>query len=52
MLFVEQTSREVSFSTRKLKRRFLSLETFDHVLGNEIDQVSVQRMFISERANI
>ena len=30
-------------------RRFLFLETFDHELGNEIDQVS--RMLVSEHAN-
>ena len=48
MLLVEQTSREINCFARK-HRSFLFLETFDHVLGNEVDQVSP--MFISEHAN-
>ena len=49
MLLVEQTSREINCFARKHYRSFLFLETFDHVLGNEVDQVSP--MFISEHAN-
>ena len=49
MLFVEQSSREINFFALKHWRQFLFLETFDHVPGNEIDQVSL--IFISEYAN-
>ena len=49
MLFIEQTSREINSFARKQWRRFLLLETFYHVVGYEIGQVSP--MFIPEYAN-
>ena len=49
MLFAKQTSHQINFCT-KIKLFticfFFVEETFNHVLGNEIDQVSP--MFISE----
>ena len=46
-LFVEQTSRQINFCQKILTICFFFVEeTFDHVLGNEIDHVSP--MFISE----
>ena len=47
MLFVEQTSRQINFCTKIFTICFFFVEdTFNHVLGNKIDQVSP--MFISE----
>ena len=47
-LFVEQTSRQINFCPKILTICFFFVEeTFDHMLGDEIDHVSP--MFISER---
>ena len=47
MLFVEQTSHQVNFCAKIFTICFFFVEeTFDHVLGNKVDHVSL--MFISE----
>ena len=47
MLFVEQTSPQINFCTKIFTICFFFVEeSFNRVLGNEIDQVSP--MFISE----
>ena len=47
MLFVQQTSHQINFCPKISTICFFFLEeTFDHVLGNQKDQVSP--MFISE----
>ena len=47
MLFVEQTFHQVNFCAKIFTICFFFVEeTFDHVLGNKVDHVSL--MFISE----